>query len=143
MSNIVYEQGNFIPPAGPVMAILPDDGQLYAELYVPTRARGFLTTGQPVLLRFHAFPYQKFGAHPARIDEISATVMVSDALPIALALNEPVYRIRASLEAQFIHAYGEAVALRPGMLLDAEIVKDRRTLIEWLFEPILSMSKRP
>ena len=63
-------------------------------------------------------------------------------LPIALALNEPVYRIRASLEAQLIRAYGEAVALRPGMLLDAEIVKDRRTLIEWLFEPILSMSKR-
>lgn len=90
VSNIVYEQGNFIPPAGPVMAILPDDGPLYAELYVPTRARGFLTTGQPVLLRFHAFPYQKFGAHPARINEISATVMVSDALPIALALNEPV-----------------------------------------------------
>lgn len=143
MSNIVYEQGNFIPPAGPVMAILPDNGPLYAELYVPTRARGFLTTGQPVLLRFHAFPYQKFGTHPARIDEISATVMVSDALPVALALNEPVYRIRASLEAQFIHAYGETVALRPGMLLDAEIVKDRRTLIEWLFEPILSMSKRP
>ena len=143
VSNIVYEQGNFIPPAGPVMAILPDNEPLYAELYVPTRARGFLTTGQPVLLRFHAFPYQKFGTHPARIDEISATVMVSDALPVALALNEPVYRIRASLEAQFIHAYGEAVALRPGMLLDAEIVKDRRTLIEWLFEPIVSMSKRP
>ena len=143
VSNIVYEQGNFIPPAGPVMAILPDNGPLYAELYVPTRARGFLTTGQPVLLRFHAFPYQKFGTHPARIDEISATVMVSDALPVALALNEPVYRIRASLEAPFIHAYGEAVALRPGMLLDAEIVKDRRTLIEWLFEPIVSMSKRP
>ncbi len=143
VSNIVYEPGNFIPATKPIMTILPDSGQLYAELYVPTRARGFLVLGQQVLLRFHAYPYQKFGAYSATIDEISATVMVAETLPIQLVFNEPVYRVRALLDTQFIRAYGDQVPLQTGMLLDAEIIRDRRTLFEWLFEPILSMSKRP
>ena len=143
VSNIIYEQGDFIAPSRPIMTLLPNHAVLNAELYVPTRARGFLQTGQQVLLRFHAFPYQKFGVYPAKITDISATIIFPEEFPIQLPLNEPVYRIRASLDDQHVKAYGNDVQLQPGMLLDAEIVKDRRTLFEWLFEPVLSMSKRP
>ncbi|MFT6437607.1 MAG: membrane fusion protein, partial [Candidatus Azotimanducaceae bacterium] len=36
-----------------------------------------------------------------------------------------------------ISAYGKAVALKEGMSLKADIVLDRRSLLEWLFEPLL------
>ncbi|MBI3285720.1 MAG: HlyD family efflux transporter periplasmic adaptor subunit, partial [Burkholderiales bacterium] len=35
--------------------------QLEAHLYAPSRSAGFVATGQPVLLRYQAYPYQKFG----------------------------------------------------------------------------------
>ena len=48
----------------------------------------------------------------------------------------------ARLERQTITAYGNEVALRPDMTLRADIVFDRRSLIEWLFDPLLSARGR-
>ncbi len=39
-------------------------------------------------------------------------------------------------------AYGDAIPLQPGMLLAADIVFDRRSLIEWLFDPIYAVARR-
>jgi membrane fusion protein len=39
-------------------------------------------------------------------------------------------------------AYGQSLALRSGMLLDADVWIDRRRLIEWIFDPLLSVAGR-
>ena len=59
-----------------------------------------------------------------------------------VAPKEPSYRVTARLERQTITAYGNEVALRPDMTLRADIVFDRRSLIEWLFDPLLSARGR-
>ena len=142
VSNIIYEAGDFIAAGRPVMTLLPNNSSLTAELYVPTRARGFLKSNQQVFLRFHAFPYQKYGAYPATIKEISSTVMFPADFPMQLTFNEPSYLVKVQLNSQQINALGSKVQLQPGMLLDAVIVRDRRTILEWIFEPILGFSKR-
>ena len=43
------------------MTLTPRGGALRAELYVPSRAIGFVKSGQRVRLLYDAFPYQKFG----------------------------------------------------------------------------------
>jgi membrane fusion protein len=55
---------------------------------------------------------------------------------------EPLYRITVSLDRQAVQAYGQAQPLVPGMRLDADVLLDRRRLIEWLFEPLLSVTGR-
>jgi membrane fusion protein len=59
-----------------------------------------------------------------------------------MVLKEPSYRVVARLERQTITAYGGEVALRPDMSLKADIVFDRRSLIAWLFDPLLSVRGR-
>jgi membrane fusion protein len=59
-----------------------------------------------------------------------------------VALKEASYRVTARLERQTITAYGNEIALRPDMSLKADIVFDRRSLIEWLFDPLLSVRGR-
>ena len=55
---------------------------------------------------------------------------------------EPLYRITVRLDRQDVPAYGAPQALAPGMQLDADVVLDRRRLIEWIFEPVLGIAGR-
>lgn len=47
-----------------------------------------------------------------------------------------------SLARQAITAYGKPEPLKPGMLLDADVLGERRRLIEWIFEPLYSLKGR-
>jgi membrane fusion protein len=64
-------------------------------------------------------------------------------LPASVSMNgEPLYRITVALDRQSVAAYGQAQALSPGMQLEADVLLDRRRLIEWLFEPVLGIAGR-
>lgn len=49
------------------------------------------------------------------------------------------YRVLVALDRQTITAYGKLESLRPGMLLDADILGERRRLYEWVLEPLYSV----
>jgi len=55
---------------------------------------------------------------------------------------EPLYPITVALDQQTVQAYGQAQPLVPGMQLEADVLLDRRRLIEWIFEPLLSVTGR-
>ena len=59
-----------------------------------------------------------------------------------MALQEPAFRMRAALARERVDAYGAMMPLQPGMLLRAEVVIDRRSLLEWLFDPIFAAGRR-
>jgi membrane fusion protein len=69
-------------------------------------------------------------------------VLSQNELPGLLPIKEPVYRITATLDNQTVDAYGQQVALRPGMLLSADIQLDKRSLLEWLLAPLYSLKGR-
>ena len=56
--------------------------------------------------------------------------------------GEPLYRITVALDRQTVQAYGVAQPLVAGMQLEADVLLDRRRLIEWIFEPLLSITGR-
>jgi membrane fusion protein len=128
---------------GTLAVIIPDGGKIEAELLTPSRAIGFIEPGQEVQLQLQAFPYQRFGLVHGRVKSISSTVMGPSEISIpGLAIQEPVFRVRVALVHEFIDAYGKIYPLQPGMLLSAEIVFDRRTLLQWLFDPLYAVAKR-
>jgi membrane fusion protein len=59
-----------------------------------------------------------------------------------MTVKEASYRATARLDRQTITAYDHEMPLRPGMSLKADIVIDRRSLIQWLFDPLLSARGR-
>ena len=138
----VVKPGQAVQAGQPLMSLLPGDGKLEAELLVPSRAIGFIAPGDTVLLRYQAFPYQKFGHQQGKVARISRSALSSGELG-ALVGNaqqgEPYYRITVALERQNITAYGKPEALKPGMLLDADVMGEKRRLIEWIFEPLYSL----
>ncbi len=130
-------------------------GLLEVHLYVPSRTAGFIQPGQQVLIRYGAFPYQKFGLHTGTVADISRTPFAPSELPQNLAStilsnaqqaingfnsNEALYRVKVRLNEQSISAYGQAQAIKPGMTLEADVLQDKRKIWEWVLEPVLAMT---
>lgn len=136
--------GQSVGAQQPMMAVLPASSKLQAELWVPTQAVGFLRTGEQVVIRYRAYPYQKFGQYLGRVQQVSrSSLSPSEAnKTTGKDIKETSYRVLVDLESQDVQIYGKPEALRPGMTLDADILLDRRRLIEWLFEPLYGLQKR-
>jgi membrane fusion protein len=139
ITNMLLKPGMMTQVNRPLMTILPEGATLEAVLFVPTRAYGFVKAGQKTRIRYQAFPYQRFGIYSGEIIEVSQSVVLPNETTLPVTFQEPVYQVVVKLNAQGAEAYGATVPLQSGMLLEADIMVDRRTLFEWLFEPIYSI----
>lgn len=136
-------RGQSLPANGVVAVLVPAGSHLEVELFAPSRAAGFIRPGQAIRFMYDAFPYQKFGVGEGRVIDVSvAALRPEDVVAPGVSISEPVYRVRASLPRQYMRAYGESQPLRAGMTLKANIVVDRRTLGEWLFDPLYAAGRR-
>jgi membrane fusion protein len=121
------------------LEIIPEDSVLQAELFLPARAIGFVETGQTVRIMYDAFPYQHFGTYRGQVVKVSQTILTGSDVAGPIKLNEPGYRVTAALERPDINAYGKIISLQSDMLLKADIILERRSLISWLTNPFRSV----
>jgi len=147
VSAIQAEPGSTVQPSVPLLSIVPTGTTLQAQLFGPSRAIGFLQPGQRVLIRYQAYPYQKYGSYAGSVASISRSAISPTELSPQLAgltgiygVNEPLYRITVELERQSANAYGKLVPLQPGMQLEADIMIESRRLIEWVFDPLFTLT---
>ncbi len=153
VTAILAETGGQASAASLLLSIVPTGSKLEAHLYAPSRAVGFVYPGQRVLLRYQAYPYQKFGHYEGVVASVSRSTVSPGELPPQLsgiagaaagaasgAAAEPVYRITVRPARQSVTAYGDEVPLHPGMQLDADIALEKRRLYEWLLDPLYTIT---
>jgi membrane fusion protein len=138
ISTLQATVGQTADPRRLQLEIVPVASALQAELFVPTRAAGFVRAGQKVRILYDAFPYQKFGTYAGRIMNVSQTILTANDAAGPVALKEPAYRVTAALERPDVDAYGQRIPLQPDMLLKADILLDHRSLLNWFIDPLLS-----
>ncbi len=143
VSSLAMKNGQAVLAGQRMLSLVPEGSQLQAELWLPSRAIGFVAPGDHVLLRYQAFPYQKFGHQIGDIAEVSRSAVGANELTTLLGrkVEEPMYRVTVHLQQQSIFAYGKTENLKPGMMLDADILLERRRLIEWLLEPAFGFTR--
>ena len=139
---VAGEVGQVVDSSAPLAFIVPDGAVLQAQLYAPSRAVGFVGVGDEVLLRYPAFPYQKFGHHRGTVAAVSRTALsTADLLETPRGASaEPMYRIIVELRSQTVNAYGEPRALRAGMVIEADVLQETRRLYEWVLEPLYTLT---
>ena len=148
VTSVLAVAGQTVTPGVALASLLPAGAKLQAQLFAPSSAVGFVRPEQKVQLRYAAFPYQKFGHQTGAVVQVSrsplqVTELAGLPLQAGMAGNtEPLYRITVQLDQQTVAAYGQAQPLSPGMQLEADVLLDRRRLIEWLFEPVLGIAGR-
>ena len=142
VTNIAVSAGQSVSADSPFATILPAGSKLQADMLVPTRAIGFVTKGKEVVLRYEAFPYERFGQYHGVIADVSQTVWSPGDKIGPLAVREAAYRITVKLDKQTVSAMGQEIPLRSGMLVNADILLEKRSLLEWIFEPVMQLRGR-
>jgi membrane fusion protein len=134
--------GKTADPKIPVLSIVPDDDFLEAELLVPARAIGFVTPGQTVQISYDTFPFEQFGFARGTVRSVSHTLLKPEEIVGPVQPRDPSYPVYVTLERQTISAYRTELPLEPDLQLRAEIVSERRGLLAWILDPVLSVWRR-
>ena len=75
------------------------------------------------------------------IIEISETPFRPGELDAPIPFEQAVYRVKVKLDKQTITAYGKEVELKPGMTLQGDLITDRRTLLQWMLDPLFTLRR--
>lgn len=134
-----------------LLTILPENSLLEAQVFVPGTMIGFIRETDPVVLRFAAFPHQKFGGMNGTVSQISkatltTTEQASEVIGMGAGSDSGYgagsagrYRVRIKLPAQHLLAQGRQHRLRAGMQVEVRFTQERRALIEWILEPLYTL----
>lgn len=146
-SAVLAMPGQTVDSSVSLMSLVPAGARMQVQLYAPSKDVGFIRVGDPVRVRYQAYPYQKFGQHRATVISISRSSLTANELASVagmmpgLAGNaEQLYRVQVELDEQTVLAYGMREPLQVGMLLEADVLLESRRLYEWLLEPLYSLS---
>jgi len=142
VTNIAASRGESVAADTLLATVLPKGSGLHAQLLVPTRAIGFVQPGNAVMLRYDAFPFQRFGQYRGQVATVGQTVWSPGERVGTVTVHEPVYRIDVRLREQVVRAHGQAFDLRPGMRVSADLLLEKRSIFEWVFEPVLELRAR-
>jgi membrane fusion protein len=137
VGDVSVEVGQHARPDRSLVTIVPQGSRLEIWVYAPSRAVGFATPGQQVRLLFDAFPYQKYGAGRGTVTAVSRVATEPTNIDSNLGIEEPVFRIRVRIDEVAPRIPADRRTLRPGMTLTANLVLERRSLWEVLFDPVI------
>lgn len=117
-----------LQPGAEIMQIVPKDA-LEVEARVLTKDIGKLKVGQDVLVKVSAFDYARYGGVKGKVKSISATTFLDEK-------NNPYYRVFVTLNQTYVGHDTQSNQLAPGMTVQADIITDSKTLLQYLTKPI-------
>jgi membrane fusion protein len=138
--HVVYTRardGERVAPQEAVFTVVPADDVLVAQLYARSSVIGFVEAGDPVYLRYDAYPYREHGTFTATVSRIDSAPQAPQDLGVVLATNEPVYRISAAIDQSPRNKDREELRLIAGMRFEASIIADQKPILFWLLDPVL------
>ncbi|MBV8894190.1 MAG: HlyD family efflux transporter periplasmic adaptor subunit [Acidobacteria bacterium] len=141
-------EGSVVREAEPLLRMVPADAPIVADIRVDTRDVARLHVGDPVTVKFEALPWQQFGlAHgilrnlgpDTLADENpreAAEDMTNPALRSSARESATHYRARVELTDTKLRNLPTNFSLRPGMRVVADMKVGRRSVLEYVLNPV-------
>lgn len=137
-----HTTGTVVQPGTVLLTLVPQDEILRAEVWVTNEDIGFVRQGQPVKLKFAAFPFQKYGMVEGTVEHVSADAADNNtgngnSQTDAGKKNQPlVYKALIALKQMRLEMDEQRFLLSAGMQTNAEIKLGDRTVMEYLLSPV-------
>ena len=123
------QPGDKIQANTPLGGIAPKNARPVLKVEIAEHDRAFLREGLPVMLKFNAFPYQRYGMIDGTLEFISPATKPS------LQTKLPIYEGRVKLERDHYVIGDQRYPLRYGMTASAEMVVRERRMIDLALDP--------
>jgi hemolysin D len=137
-----HTAGTVVQPGTVLLTLVPKSEVLRAEVWVANDDIGFLRAGQPVKLKFAAFPFQKYGMIDATVEHVSADAADAAANPNGPPMDASgrpaplVYKALLALKKMNLELDGQRLPLTAGMQTSAEVLLGTRSVAEYLLSPV-------
>ncbi|HCI4593331.1 TPA: HlyD family secretion protein [Klebsiella quasipneumoniae subsp. similipneumoniae] len=149
VESLSATQGQTVENGSSLAQIKPTGNvEYYLILWLPNNAIPYLKVGDPINIRYDAFPSDKFGQFPGTIlsissmpasrQEMSEYTNVSDGTAQQeLALYKAIVKIK---DKEFKHN-GKTLRLSNGLKAQAVVFLEERPLYMWMFTPVYKISQ--
>ena len=137
----VKKPGAVVQVGQMVAQVAPQNSPLVLRGQMSSRDSGLLEVGQPVKVKFDAYPFQDYGVVPGRLTWISPDSRVAQTSTPTPTPPQDFYEVEIELERNYVENYEGTVTLTPGQTATAEIVIRQRRLADIILTPFKSLRK--
>ncbi|MGZ8338931.1 MAG: HlyD family secretion protein [Telluria sp.] len=140
ITAVTGQTGESLPALSSIATVIPADSEFEVRLFAPSRAVGLVEPDQKIQMRIDAFPYQKFGQLAGRVAYVEQSPVVEPTVVAHGAPTfDPIYRVVVKLDQHSLRKFGRNRRLKGGMVVEADILQERRPLINWILDPLNSL----
>lgn len=125
-------EGNYLAAGKNVMALIPENSEGYlVKAYIDNQDIAKVYPDMPVKYEIAAYPSSEYGTITGTVEFVSPDLKVKDENGSAY------YMVEAAIdETGFYNQNGESVDLKPGMLCEAKIIVEQKSVLNYLLEKI-------
>lgn len=122
--------GGVVKPGEPIMDLVPLDDTLVVEAKVKPQDVAFLRPGQHVMVKVSAYDFSIYGGLEGKLESISADTIEDKR-------GEHFYLVKVRTQKNAIVYHNESLPIMPGMVVTADIMIGKKTVLDYLLKPIL------
>ena len=122
--------GGVVKPGEPIMDIVPLDDTLLVEARVRPQDVAFLRPGQNVMVKVTAYDFSIYGGLEGKLEQISADTIEGKQ-------GEFYYLVKIRTSKTYLEHNNEILPIIPGMIVQADILIGKKTILQYLMKPIL------
>ena len=123
--------GGFVNAGEKVMQIVPQGDKLLIETRVTPKDIAFLKVGDPSVVKVTAYDFSIYGGLDGKVINISADSIYDE------VERQAYYIVMVETERAFIEKNGRKLPIMPGMVCDVEIITGSKSILSYLFKPVL------
>lgn len=122
--------GGVVKPGEPIMDLVPLDDTLLVESRVSPKDVAFLHPGQDVMVKVSAYDFGIYGGLDGKLESISADTIEDKK-------GDFHYLVKVRTQKTAITHNNEILPIIPGMMVTADILIGKKTVLDYLLKPIL------
>lgn len=122
--------GGVVKPGEPIMDIVPLDDTLLVEARVMPKDVAFLRPNQSVMVKVSAYDFSIYGGLEGKLESISADTIEDKR-------GDYYYLVKVRTQETSITYHNEVLPIIPGMMVTADIMIGKKSVLDYLLKPIL------
>lgn len=123
--------GGFVGAGEKVMQIVPQGDKLLVEARVTPKDIAFIKVGDRAVVKVTAYDFSIYGGLSGQVKNISADSIYDE------VERQAYYLVVIETDKAFIEKSGRKLPIMPGMICDVEIITGRKSILSYLFKPVL------